>query len=118
MGKYIMGLVLFSHLTENPGLLISWAVYGIGIVLSIMYRKTNSRKYTITLISFGLFLFLSLVSTVTYVWILQDISAGSMSQRMGYLDSMECFSTPFWIFAWVMLLIALFKPDSDLTEAI
>jgi hypothetical protein len=118
IGEPIMGTALFLHLTQNPGPLIAWAIYSIGIVLSIMYRKANTRKFTFTLISFGIFLLDYLVSTVASVWIFQDVSADSMSQRMAYLDSLECISTPFWIIAWAMLLMALFKPESDLIEAI
>jgi hypothetical protein len=107
---------LVYYFIQDPTRIIAWCIYGVGIVLSIIY-KNNSKRYSLVLISFGIFLIDSILESLATFWILQD-SSTEMVQRTQYLETVNCVTTPFWVIAWALLFIALFKPDSKPNEAI
>jgi ABC-type antimicrobial peptide transport system permease subunit len=103
-----MEITFWSYIVQNPTQVLIWIVFCIGVVLSILYRKANPQKYTLTLIAFAIFLLDGIGNAIVFI---RATNLESFVQREQSFVAYDCVSTPFWIAAWIMLFIALFQQN-------
>jgi hypothetical protein len=97
------------------------AVWGLGVVLSMMFLRQNRKKFTLTLISFLIFIVNNIGDIYIRSMLLEEISSRSITavQMTSYSSSFRyCVSMPLWIIGWILLLIAIFNPKLDSIETI
>ncbi|MCU0494797.1 MAG: hypothetical protein MUD01_24695 [Chloroflexaceae bacterium] len=103
--------VLFAimfQLVWNTPLFIVW---GVGLALAISRRADHPRRYTLVAIAMSLFMLISLLSSMTSVYIpFTAVQSGLSSTEVGVnLAIFNGAYTIMSVIAWICLLVALFS---------
>jgi hypothetical protein len=103
---------IYQFLYALPAL----AGQGVGIILSIVFRRRNPGKFRLTLISFSMSMANSLVSTFFSVWFLTSVDL-DITTRGAVMQGANICSSIVRLVSLTLLFLALFNPKYNPAEA-
>lgn len=103
---------IFSNLLWYGPLFIVWAI---GLVMAFGKRAENPKRYNLVIIALILFLFNGFIGFISSVFLpIFMMKSGMVYGGFGWFFTVKgAFATIISVIGWVMMLMAVFKKDSE-----